>query len=706
MDAPAPLPRRTLFKAGGLAVAAAAVPLSPARAAVPLAPARGPARAQAPAPTTVRLTGTAAGIGTYQYHPFTVPAGVNRIDVQIAKQGDAKTGLGIFDPRGAHYATLARPNGFRGIYGEERGEFFLATDAASQSFVPGPIDPGEWTVIVPVFTAQTPTPYVVTVTMSSVPAGRPFALGPEVGTVLARPGWYRGDLHAHTPESSDAWKSGSAMSPAQWADACRWIGLDFLALTDHNVVSQNFDLAASAGQDVLLLAGEEMTNWFHGHATVSGIAPGEWFDWRQRPAGVPIDAAHEGTISQFLQAVRASGAFVSAAHPFAATLAWQFFSEAAASPAARTDSLEVWTGPFQPDDQASVDAWDAMNRQGQHVVANGGSDLHGVRNAEGFAAGTPTTVVHADALSKGAVLAALKAGRSFITRTPSGVELYLSGTLGGQRQIMGGTLYGEPTDVAQFEVLVRRAAGMRLVVLRDGAPVQVVPIGSAEQTVQFASPIGAGGFVRVEVRSAPTLLPATPRASTLDMEALTNPIWLAAGSPPAGTRPDRTQPPAEPGPRRGGTPPTSGAPTGGQRSGATGQGWSPAVASAAAPGDRSLAATGGLPAAGVGGAALVAGALVRRMTHSEFRFRTAAGLTETAPVVLTGEVTAVEADAVVLTRWAPGCCSSDEAISVRVRGLAGARVGQWWEVTGTPDGDELPAETARRLEHAPPRREV
>lgn len=668
------LSRRTLLKAGGLTAA-----LSTA----------GPAYAQQRGAATIVLTGTAFGTGTYQYHPFTVPAGVTRLDVSIVKQGDAATGLGIFDPRGSHYATLERPNGFRGIYGEERGAFFLATDSASQAFVPGPVPPGEWTVVVPVFTARQPTPYTITVELSSPPPGRPFRLGRDLEVVLDEPGWYRGDLHAHTPESSDAFNSKTALTPRQWADVCREIGLDFLALTDHNVVSQNFAIAEDAGDDVLLMAGEEMTNWFHGHATVSGITPGDWFDWRQLPAAMLTPEAladpRTGTIQEFLRAAKASGAFVSTAHPLGATLAWRFFPDGAADPAARTDALEVWTGPFQPDDQAAVDAWDAMNRSGQRLVANGGSDLHGVQNTNGFFAGTPTTVVHAPALSKRGVVTALQAGRSFITRRPDGVELYLSGTLPEQRQITGGTLYGAPTDVAAFEVVVRRAGGMRLVVLRDGVPVSTTTLASDDETVPFTTPVGAGGFVRVEVRSAPSFFPATPLASTLDMEALTNPVWLVAGEPPAGTVPDRTQPPAQAGPRRsGGAPPTV-RPT-------------PRPSSSPRPGARPAGRT--LPTTGpdvlvplLGAAALVAAA----MTHSEFLLRARGGGHLEGEVVLTGQVTAVGTDHLVLSRWVEGCCSADAELAVRVTG-ATAAVGTWLEVTGTPDGEALQARTARAVD--------
>jgi hypothetical protein len=480
-----------------------------------------------------------------------VPAGIARIDVRIDKSGNAKTGLGLFDARGAHFATLGRPNGFRGIYGEERGEFSVAADRASQSFLPGPMDAGTWTVVVPVFAAPVPTPYTVTVTLHDGPALPVRRPGPEVGVVVDAPGWYRGDLHAHTPESSDAWKSGSAMSPAQWADACRRIGLDFLALTDHNVISQNLALRRDAGEDVLLMAGEEMTNWAHGHATISGIEPGEWFDWRQRPAGVPVDPEHEGTIQEFLQAVRASGAYVSAAHPLGAHLSWQFFADAERDAAARTDGIEVWTGPFQPDDEAAVRAWDEMLRQGQRVVANGGSDLHGVDNNEGFVAGTPTTVVHAERLAKRDVVAALRAGRSFVTRRPDGVELYLTATgPGGQRQIMGGEVRGASDDVVGVELLVRRAAGMTLVLLRDGLPVLRRTLASDDETVQAQQPIGAGGYLRAEVRSAPEAEPTNIRAGRLDMEALTNPVWLVVGDAATAPAADLTRGPDQPGPRR------------------------------------------------------------------------------------------------------------------------------------------------------------
>ncbi len=503
------------------------------------------------------------------------------------------------------------------------------------------------------------------------PQGQAFRHGPDLETVLDEPGWYRGDLHAHTPESSDAFKSGSALSPAQWAEECRRIGLDYLALTDHNVVSQNFAIADSAGEDVLLMAGEEMTNWFHGHATVSGITPGDWFDWRQLP-GDQLTAQPDprsGSIQQFLEAARASGAYISAAHPLGATLAWRFFPEAAVDPAARTDGLEIWTGPFQADDEAMLKLWDQTLLSGQRIVGNGGSDLHGTANNQGFASGTPTTVVHADALSKRAVIDALKRGRSFVTRLADGVEVYLTGTaVDGQRQIMGGTLYGAPTDTADFEILVRRAGGMRLTVVRDGVVATVVPITPDEQTVPYSTPIGAGGFVRVEVRGEPFFGgPSAPLSSRTDMEAFSNPVFLQQGAPPAGTQPDPTQPPAQAGPRRSGGSVSGSRPAPGHM-----------------PDGESLSVGGAtvLPASAL--ASVGAAVATRRLSHSELRLRAATGDSlRDMHVRLTGKVTAVRPDGFTLTHWIPGCCSAEEALDVvaRLPGHA-AEVGSWWEIEG------------------------
>lgn len=90
----------------------------------------------------VVLNATVFGTGSYAELPFTVPRGVQRIDVAMSKSNDqAKLGIGLFD----HHGTGYQSPGFRGVYGEERSSFFVSTSAASDAFMPGPMGEGTWT---------------------------------------------------------------------------------------------------------------------------------------------------------------------------------------------------------------------------------------------------------------------------------------------------------------------------------------------------------------------------------------------------------------------------------------------------------------------------------------------------------------------------------------------------------------------------------
>ncbi|MFY9615654.1 MAG: CehA/McbA family metallohydrolase [Candidatus Dormiibacterota bacterium] len=635
----------------------------------------------APPPQTIHFDGTAVGYGQYLYFPFTVPMApeVNRIDVKVTHDVNnsnvVKLGAGLFDHRGAQYQSP----GFRGIYGEERSQFFVSAGSASQSFIPGTILPGTWTVVVPVFLAAVPTPVHIDITLSFGPQGAAFVAGPaQLGVVRPGAAWYRGDLHAHTPESSDAWGSHTAQNPDAWAMNAATRGLDFVAMTDHNVVSQNFNLAHDAGQSgTLLIAGEEMTNWAHGHATVTGIDVGQWLDWRQRPIGVPL-GANEARIGEFIQVTRDMGAYVAAAHPYGANLIWDFWVDSDADPSGKVDptGVEVWCGLYQPDDDVSVRQWDAYLRQGRRIYANGGSDIHGLGTAGIALLGTPTNNVYASNLSKADIVYALKHGRNFITRVINGGAVYLSASgPSGQHQAVGGTIYGEQTDVAHIEAVVRGGASMTLHLLHSniGDPLPAVPqlfnITSNDQTIKTDVPVGAaGGFVRAELHNGNTvILPNDFLNSYMDMEVITNPVFLANGSVPPGTTPFFAPPPAI-------------------RATASGPLTLPNTDAAIAVSPAAAAA--GLAAAG----SLAAAGMARRgrpepedMSLYEVNFRSHAGDTLRGRVLrLAGQVTAVdESGDHVLTRWIHSCCASGDApVSVRLKLAEAVDMGAWIEVTG------------------------
>ena len=96
-----------------------------------------------------------------------------------------------------------------------------------------------------------------------------------------------------------------------------------------------------------------------------------------------------------------------------------------------------------------------MLTRGWQIFAVGGSDLHGVQNDTGGAVGKPTTVVCAQRLAEPDIVAALKAGRSFITCSPEGAEIYLLASTPGQTTYNGGSVYGTAEQLVTVKARVR-----------------------------------------------------------------------------------------------------------------------------------------------------------------------------------------------------------------------------------------------------------
>ena len=222
-----------------------------------------------------------------------------------------------------------------------------------------------------------------------VPGARPArrALPAEPGLT-----WLAGDLHAHT------FHSDGVMSVAELAAHAAERGLDFVAVTDHNTVSQHAFLGpASARYGVTLLPGQEVTTEL-GHAGVLGDA--RWIDFRE-PA------------SSWLSAAEAAGALMSVNHPFAGPASWVHPMPR------RPPLLEVWHWSWLDLSWTTPlswwQAWDPA------AVPVGGSDWH--RPGSDAPLGTPTTwVLCADASTAG-VLAGLRAGRVAISAARDGAVL-------------------------------------------------------------------------------------------------------------------------------------------------------------------------------------------------------------------------------------------------------------------------------------------
>ncbi|MEV1144774.1 CehA/McbA family metallohydrolase [Micromonospora sp. NPDC049799] len=314
-------------------------------------------------------------------------------------------------------------------------------------------------------------------------------------------GWYRGDCHVHSVRSN-----GADLTPAHLAAAARAAGLDFIAVTEHNTSDTHGTWGPLAGDDLLVILGQEVTTRT-GHWLALGIEPGQLVDWRY---GVRDDV-----VGRHLDEVRRVGGLCVAAHPHAPYPSGVFMY-----PWDGFDVVEVWNGlwtsdlPWNADNEAALAEWGrnlAVDlHRGRLRPAMGNSDAH----LEGQI-GVPHTVVLADELSRAAILAGIRAGRSWIAGSAD-VELALTVVAGGRHAGLGERLEtgGRPVEV-RVHVDGVPSGTVSMHTERGTAHRESLP-GGGTGSVEWLTSAEESAFVRVEVRDAAGH-PA----------ALTNPVVLA-----------------------------------------------------------------------------------------------------------------------------------------------------------------------------------
>jgi hypothetical protein len=460
------------------------------------------ARAAA-AETVLTFDGEVPGAGPDHFFvPFAVPAGTVEIEVRHDDLSEAN----ILD------WGLSDQHGFRGWGGGNDEPAVVGLDAASRSYVAGPIEPGEWRVVVgKAKISEPPARYQVEVvlrdapTLAPQPERRPY-VAPE--PVRSERRWYAGDFHVHSRESGDA-------RPAidEVAVLARSRGLDFVMLSDHNTLSQLDFLVEAQGRhpELLLVPGMEYTT-YAGHANAIGAT--RWVDHKIGQPGVTLAAA--------LDSFHEQGALVSINHPaldigdLCIGCAWKHDYDPA-----RIDAVEIattgWDKAGQIFGEAAIQFWDALCAEGHHVAAVGGSDDHragvdlGVFDSP---VGDPTTMVEADALSVAAVVEGVRRGRTVVKlQGPSDpmIELTSAGLTGDSVRAASATLRAKVTG----------GTGHELRFVQDGTPLGATAIDSDpfERTITVAAPAAGEARVRAEV-----LVLGKPRT-------VTSHLWVRAPDP-------------------------------------------------------------------------------------------------------------------------------------------------------------------------------
>lgn len=424
--------------------------------------------------------------------PVQVPPGTTQLNIRLAFSPwkvdniNNMLTLSVFDPLG-----------FRGA-GHRHGdvhEVVLDSADATPGYFAGPIYAGEWRVVVDTHMIYSESCSIRLDVWGTDEAIKGAPKEWVVGQTRARgPGWYRGDLHAHTIHSDARWDVPALLA---WARARK---LDFCTLSDHNTVSPLAQMDAARSDDLLTLGGMELTT-FWGHALALGGR--EWVDWR---------TGNGRTMSQIAAHVMERGATFIIGHPksigdpYCTGCRWVHADMQPGTARVVEAWNGAWSGEGGKNEDALVLIYQWLNR-GYRLALTAGTDNHGSDSAHyGF------NVVYADELSEQEILRAVRAGHSYLS---SGPRLMLHVASGDQRAMMGDVVNaarGAPIMIqAEWD---ESADESELSLIVDGTPHESVQVG----------PNGSHAWQLVAGQANWCLL--TLRAPDRRMLALTNPIYF------------------------------------------------------------------------------------------------------------------------------------------------------------------------------------
>lgn len=327
---------------------------------------------------------------------FEVPAGTAEIEIVHEPTDDEDIlDWGVFNPDGS----------FRGYGGGTRAPAIIGASSSSTSYLPGPIEPGTWTIYVGKAKLLSAAPgYHVEITLRETATLAPVgdrAAWAEPAPLSTEARFYAGDFHVHSEDSGDADATLDEIGVLALDRA-----LDFVVITDHNTTSHVDRLAAAQERaaagggraGLFFVPGVEFTT-YDGHAT--GFGARRFVDHRIGVGGRTIQDAVDEVLAQ-------EGTLFSINHPaldlgdVCIGCAWTHDDPDIGTVAA----VEIQTGRTLIFADAAIAFWESLLDRGHHVAAIGGSDDHNA-GRENAAIGEPTTLVFS---AQGLTLAGLREG--------------------------------------------------------------------------------------------------------------------------------------------------------------------------------------------------------------------------------------------------------------------------------------------------------
>ncbi len=441
--------------------------------------------------------------GTVRHIPFEVPKGVNQFRMTVSYNdqiesipnlsGGNTLDIGLFDQQGIEPGGP----GFRGWSGSDKLDIVIGKTWSTPPYTAGAIKPGTWHVLLGAYkVGPNGLDAEIDIDFNADVAAPGQVAVPDIESLqraelpaAGERNWFRGDLHTHT-----IYSDGSA-TPAELVVRAYESGLDFIGITDHNRAQSPAGLVPTGDDWPVLVPGVEVTT-YAGHFGVWGTDT--WYDFR--------DASPDG-LRAAIAAAKADGGLVSMNHPKPFGPDWVYGTEVGGF-----DVVEVWNGWWDRLNNVSLRVWEDALRRGERVVGIGGSDAHHLSDAStpdnplsAARLGWPTLWVQArKPLTPEAILDAIRAGRCFLSDSPSGPQIYLT------RE--------------DYAVSARVVGGIGTALALVGASgiIATEAVTSDDQTWSFAiNVLGKGQtYVRAQIHGEHG-----------GFRALSNPIWLKDPDP-------------------------------------------------------------------------------------------------------------------------------------------------------------------------------
>ncbi|MEO3403283.1 CehA/McbA family metallohydrolase [Mucilaginibacter sp. CAU 1740] len=342
--------------------------------------------------------------------------------------------------------------------------------------------------------------------------------------------WLKGELHMHSRHS----KESSNNSIAKIIAFCKSVGIDYLAITDHDnhvdgdVAHNTWADPEFKSDSVLLLYAAEWTTT-RGHGNAFSAKP---YDHQQL---YDVRDQRDTVVGRIKNKL---GIHLSANHPSGKDHFGYSYD--------MVNSIEVWNSAIWSKNANAIMIWDDMLSSGRKLTGRGGSDAHhgvpvgdekpgpNTYQSKANYAGTPTTWVFAKKRTVQAVIDALTNGRVSISSNPYAPRVEFYADLNGDNKMdaMMGDNVKATGKAVKFNVKLTGSSikdtSYTINVVKNGNPFGTFKMDGKTPVIEFTdTPVLTGRtYYRVTVEGPSTPYPQVPQSAALsgNMVGLSNPI--------------------------------------------------------------------------------------------------------------------------------------------------------------------------------------